>query len=109
VKGGAGDAREEGALDMGEAAFFGLWEALEPVKDVVRARGMMNLSAIESGEGGERGRDVRIGNEPGDEASAAEESRCWLAFVRAASVGTNLSPSSKERNRDERRDSRSSR
>lgn len=59
----------------------------------------MNLSATD--EGGDLGREVRIGRLPGE---LEIESLCWFF----ANVGTNSGPSSRDRKREDKSDSSSS-
>ena len=63
---------------------------------VAEGWGITNRSATE--RGGERGSDVRRGRLPGDPEML---SRCWFLM----SVGVKSGPSSRERKREERRDS----
>ena len=84
---------------MGNAT--GWCRGLPPLREVVRvcAGGSTKRSGSDE-DGGERGRDVRIGRLPGELVS---ESRCWFLN----SVGVNSGPSSCERNREDNSDSRS--
>ena len=58
-------------------------------------------SANEVDDGGDAGKEVLNGRLPGE---LERDSRCWFL----TSVGVKPAPSSREKKRDERRDSRSS-
>ena len=79
----------------------GRGRGLAPPKEVVRVcEGGSTKRSGRDVDGGERGRDVRIGTLPGELVS---ESRCWAR----RNVGVNSGPSSCDRNLDESSDSRS--
>lgn len=84
---------------------LGLWEdacGREVVRECTGPGDETKRSArAEAIDGGDFGRDVRMGKLPGDPES---DSRCWFL----ANVGTKSAPSSSDWKRSERRASRSS-